>query len=79
LLPKLLRQRVPEAKIGFFLHIPFPSTEVYRLLPVRREILEGMLGADAIGVELSDEHQLHPEMSTSALVIPHPAAKYFSV
>ena len=38
-----------------------------------------LLGADAIGVELSDEHQLHPEMSTSALVIPHPAAKYFSV
>ncbi len=38
-----------------------------------------LLGADAIGVDLSDEHQLHPEMSTSALVIPHPKAKYFSV
>jgi 5-methyltetrahydrofolate--homocysteine methyltransferase len=38
-----------------------------------------LLGADAIGLELSDEHQLHPEMSTSALVIAHPKAKYFSV
>jgi 5-methyltetrahydrofolate--homocysteine methyltransferase len=38
-----------------------------------------LLGADAIGVDLSDEHQLHPEMSTSALVVPHPKAKYFSV
>lgn len=41
--------------------------------------LLALLGADAIGVELSDEHQLHPEMSTSAVVIPHPKAKYFSV
>jgi len=41
--------------------------------------LLALLGADAIGVELSDEHQLHPEMSTSALVIAHPKAKYFSV
>jgi 5-methyltetrahydrofolate--homocysteine methyltransferase len=39
----------------------------------------GLLGADRIGVELSDEFQLHPEQSTSALVIHHPQAKYFSV
>jgi trehalose 6-phosphate synthase/phosphatase len=49
LVPRLLRQRRPDLRIGFFLHIPFPSSEVYRVLPVRGEILEGMLGADVIG------------------------------
>jgi 5-methyltetrahydrofolate--homocysteine methyltransferase len=38
-----------------------------------------LLGADAIGIELSDEFQLHPEQSTSAIVLHHPKAKYFSV
>lgn len=38
-----------------------------------------LLGADRIGVEMSDEHQLHPELSTTALVVHHPQAKYFSV
>ena len=38
-----------------------------------------LLGAERIGIELSDEHQLHPEQSTSAIVILHPKAKYFSV
>jgi trehalose 6-phosphate synthase/phosphatase len=50
LLPGMLRQRLPEARIGFFLHIPFPSSEVFRVLPWRREILDGLLGADVIGV-----------------------------
>jgi trehalose 6-phosphate synthase/phosphatase len=49
LLPGLLRQRLPDARIGFFLHIPFPADEVFRILPWRREILEGLLGADLIG------------------------------
>ncbi len=49
LLPALLRARLPEAPIGFFLHIPFPSSEVFRILPWRREILGGLLGADLIG------------------------------
>jgi trehalose 6-phosphate synthase/phosphatase len=49
LLPGLLRQRIPDAKIGFFLHIPFPSTEVFRTLPWRDAILEGLLGADLVG------------------------------
>jgi len=48
LLPALLRERMPEACIGFFLHVPFPSSEIFRILPCRREILEGMLGADHI-------------------------------
>ena len=49
LLPALLRQRLPNARIGFFLHIPFPSSEVFRVLPWRRQILRGLLGADLIG------------------------------
>ncbi len=54
LLPKLLRERLPKAAIGFFLHIPFPSYEVYRLLPWGREILEGLLGANLVGFHTHD-------------------------
>ena len=54
LLPGLLRERLPEAKIGFFLHIPFPSFEIFRLLPWRKEILEGLLGANLIGFHTYD-------------------------
>ena len=49
LVPALLRQRLPRARIGFFLHIPFPSSEVFRTLPWRSEVLSGLLGADLIG------------------------------
>jgi len=49
LLPQLLRERIPDARIGFFLHIPFPSSEVFRLLPQRERLLEGLLGADLVG------------------------------
>ncbi len=49
LVPQMLRARVPCARIGFFLHIPFPSSEVFRALPWREAILRGLLGADLIG------------------------------
>jgi trehalose 6-phosphate synthase/phosphatase len=49
LLPALLRHRLPHARIGFFLHVPFPSSEVFRTLPWRSEVLSGLLGADLIG------------------------------
>ncbi|HEX8659841.1 MAG TPA: bifunctional alpha,alpha-trehalose-phosphate synthase (UDP-forming)/trehalose-phosphatase [Hymenobacter sp.] len=49
LLPALLRQARPQATIGFFLHIPFPSYELIRVLPWRTALLEGLLGADLIG------------------------------
>ena len=49
LLPALLRERLPEARIGYFHHIPFPSSEVFRILPWRRELLDGLLGADLVG------------------------------
>ena len=48
-LPALIRERCPKARIGFFLHIPFPNPEMFLTLPVRKWILEGMLGADLIG------------------------------
>jgi len=54
LLPRLLRQRLPRAAIGFFLHIPFPSFEIFRLLPWRERILEGLLGANLVGFHTYD-------------------------
>ncbi|KAF2012175.1 glycosyltransferase family 20 protein [Aaosphaeria arxii CBS 175.79] len=51
LLPSLLRQRVPNIYIGFFLHVPFPSSEFYRCLSRRKEILEGVLGSNMIGFQ----------------------------
>jgi trehalose 6-phosphate synthase/phosphatase len=49
LVPGMLRQRLPEARIGFFLHIPFPTEELFRTLPERDRLLQGMLGADLVG------------------------------
>lgn len=59
LLPKLLRDKKPHIPIGFFLHIPFPSFELFRLLPMtwRCEILQGLLGADLIGFHTYDYTQ----------------------
>lgn len=54
LLPQLIREKMPDATIGFFLHIPFPSFEIFRLLPWRKEILEGLLGADLVGFHTFD-------------------------
>ncbi len=51
LVPRLLRERVPSARVGFFLHIPFPSSEVFRILPEREEILLGLLGSDSIAFQ----------------------------
>ena len=49
LLPGLLRERLPSARIGFFLHIPFPSEELFRTLATRERLLQGILGADLVG------------------------------
>lgn len=56
LLPDLLRKAFPRIRIGFFLHIPFPQFEIFRMLPGkwRREILQGLLGADFIGFHTHD-------------------------
>jgi trehalose 6-phosphate synthase/phosphatase len=55
LLPALLREKLPGIRIGFFLHIPFPSYEIFRILPGRKELLNGVLGADLIGFHTYDD------------------------
>jgi trehalose 6-phosphate synthase/phosphatase len=56
ILPHLLRQKRPDATIGFFLHIPFPSYEIFRLLPTewKKTLLHGVMGADLIGFHTYD-------------------------
>jgi trehalose 6-phosphate synthase len=49
LMPAMLRELRPDLRIGFFLHIPFPPTELFQQLPWRREIVQGLLGADLVG------------------------------
>jgi len=53
-LPAEIRKRCPEARIGWFLHTPFPSSEIYRILPVRDELLEGLVSADLVGFHTYD-------------------------
>jgi trehalose 6-phosphate synthase/phosphatase len=55
LLPSLIRNEQPELSIAFFLHIPFPSYEMFRLIPWRAELMEGILGADLIGFHTFDD------------------------
>ena len=55
LLPAMLREVNENLSIGFFLHIPFPSYESFRLIPWRRELLEGMMGADFLGFHTYDD------------------------
>ena len=57
LLPGMLRKELSELTIGFFLHIPFPSYEMFRLIPWRTELLEGMIGADLVGFHTYDDVQ----------------------
>jgi len=54
LLPQLIRDVLPASTIGFFLHIPFPSYEIFRSLPNRQQLLQGLLGADLIGFHIYD-------------------------
>jgi trehalose 6-phosphate synthase/phosphatase len=54
LCPKMIKDARPDVNIGFFLHIPFPSFEIFRTFPCREALLEGMLGADLIGFHTYD-------------------------
>ncbi|KAK2793079.1 hypothetical protein FQN52_002227 [Onygenales sp. PD_12] len=54
LVPSMIRKQIPDAKIGFFLHIAFPSSEVFRCLAVREELLKGVLGANLIGFQTQE-------------------------
>src|SRR5215468_10209926 len=53
LVPEMLRELRPDLRIGFFMHIPFPPTELFMQLPRRAELLRGILGADLVGFQTS--------------------------
>ncbi len=73
LVPALLRKIIPDISIGFFLHIPFPSYEVFRLLPWRKEILDGVLGADLIGFHTYDDVRHFCSAANRITGVPHVA------
>lgn len=56
MVPDMLRRMLPDATIGFFLHIPFPSYEIFRLMPTewKKQLMQGMMGADLIGFHTHD-------------------------
>ncbi|ODV86318.1 glycosyltransferase family 20 protein [[Candida] arabinofermentans NRRL YB-2248] len=68
LVPKMLREKLPNASIGFFLHISFPSSEVFRCLAQRRNILEGILGADCVCFQ-TEEYVRHFYQSCNRLLL----------
>jgi len=75
LLPQMIRKKLPSIGIGFFQHIPFPSYEVFRMIPWRKKLLRGMLGADLIGFHTYDDMR-HFLSSVSRLVgIPNSRGK----
>ncbi|KAE8806506.1 putative alpha,alpha-trehalose-phosphate synthase [Hordeum vulgare] len=53
-LPTFLRKRFPRARVGFFLHSPFPSSEIFRTIPVRDDLLRALLNADLVGFHTFD-------------------------
>ena len=57
LVPAMLREQRPDLRIGFFLHIPFPPAELFQQLPWRRQLLEGLLGADLVGFQRPNNAQ----------------------
>lgn len=78
LVPAMVREKMPLVTIGYFQHIPFPSFEIFRLLPWRKAILKGLLGADLIGFHTLDDtrhfmntcaHLLDTEIFSNTLII----------
>ncbi|MFA5245068.1 MAG: bifunctional alpha,alpha-trehalose-phosphate synthase (UDP-forming)/trehalose-phosphatase [Pedobacter sp.] len=69
LLPELIRATQPSISIGFFLHIPFPTVELFRLLPWRSKLLSGMLGADLLGFHTFNDVRHFLESATQFLPV----------
>ncbi|MFL6451595.1 MAG: bifunctional alpha,alpha-trehalose-phosphate synthase (UDP-forming)/trehalose-phosphatase [Bryobacteraceae bacterium] len=67
LLPNMLREKLPEAAIGFFLHIPFPASDVFAVLPRGEELLQGLLGSDLIAFH-THQHLQHFRQSLRRLL-----------
>ena len=55
LTPALIRAKRPDLRIGLFLHIPFPNAQLFSMLPWRKEVIKGMLGADVLGFQVADD------------------------
>ena len=81
LVPQMLRQARPDLTIGYFHHIPFPAYGLYSQLPWRRQVLEGLLGADVIGFQrVADagnfaravRRQLRYDTKASGITVPNP-------
>ncbi len=70
LVPQMVRERLPHATIGLFVHIAFPSSEIFRCLSMRETLLKGMLGADLIGFQT---HKLLPPLPADRQ--PDPATR----
>lgn len=68
LVPSMIREKLPDAKIGFFLHVSFPSSEVFRCLAQRDALLRGMLGADCITFQ-TKEYVRHFSQTCSRLIL----------
>jgi trehalose 6-phosphate synthase/phosphatase len=66
LAPAMVRTRLPHAEIGFFLHTPFPAADVFRALPWRRELLDGVLGSTLVGFQT--EHDVRNFQETARLI-----------
>ena len=67
LVPQMIRDRLPDAKIGFFLHTAFPSSEVFRCLAARTQLLEGMLGANLVAFQ-TPEYSHHFRQTCSRIL-----------
>lgn len=68
LVPAMIREKLPDVKIGFFLHVSFPSSEVFRCLAQREALLKGMLGADCVTFQ-TDEYVRHFLQTSSRLLL----------
>jgi trehalose 6-phosphate synthase len=55
LAPAMIREKRPDLRIGLFLHIPFPNAQLFAMLPWRREVIKGMLGADVLGFQVPED------------------------
>lgn len=78
LVPGMIREMLPKSLIGFFLHIPFPSYEIFRQLPNRKEIMQGLLGSDLLGFHIYDyaRHFLSSAIRIEAVEHTHGIMSY---
>jgi len=79
LVPELVRRRAPDRRIAFFLHIPFPAADVFRILPWSRVLLRGLLGADLVGFHVPEyaEHFLTCAERLLGCEVDHAAGRVY--